>query len=715
LSSRQRRGGKDPGGLGLAARGRCSATVGNLRVARFVLAPVPRRRFAIISSFLVRKTGRIAGGGTPTPQGSSCLLCRGFLSLTAVVLLSQALAASALPKWKAAVVAYHKAQGLRATLKRHSIASSADYLRVVRAYQRVYRVDPGYRNAPLALAAAAQVYTKAGRSFADDRYYTKAIEGYRFLIAQYPASRLAQDACFTIAEIYQRDIENPDAARAAYREYLQQYPRSAKAADAAVEIAKINHTLSDWAQARALQAAGAARAKSAPRGGPVGQVQSIRHWLAPHYTRVVIQTGREVRFNAMHLQNPPRLIFDLDNTRVSPQLARKAFPVEHGFLRRVRVAQFKPRVTRVVLDVPQIEDYSVFALQHPFRLVIDVQGQSPRRAPLVGRPVGPASGLEAGVKLGTFARQSGTGGASPGEDGGAIPGSEFSSSDRSRMVKEETADSVAGEDASIAPRTSSEAAVGDVAPTLTRALGLKIRRIVIDPGHGGHDTGTLGPEGLEEKNVVLDVALRLRRLILRKLECQVVMTRGTDEFIPLEERTAIANLDGADLFLSIHANASRDPNARGIETYYLNFTSDPEALAVAARENATSEQSVFQLQSLVRKIALSEKIDESKDFAKIVDRQLTLHLGEDGDRQPDRGIKKAPFVVLIGANMPSILVEISFLTNPRDERLLRSPHFRQEIARALYAGIARYADALGTIRVAQRSAPQSVPHANSSF
>jgi N-acetylmuramoyl-L-alanine amidase len=283
-----------------------------------------------------------------------------------------------------------------------------------------------------------------------------------------------------------------------------------------------------------------------------------------------------------------------------------------------------------------------------------------------------------------------------------------SSRDEARAVSEDADDSV------VAP-TPSQGLLAGAPPTLTRALGLKIRRIVIDPGHGGHDTGTIGPAGIEEKDVVLDVALRLRRMILRKLGCQVVMTRSADTFIPLEERAAVANEDGADLFISIHANASRDPSARGIETYYLNFTTDPEALAVAARENATSEQSVFQLQNLVKKIALSAKIDESRDFAKVVDRELVLHLDEDGDRQPDRGIKKAPFVVLIGANMPSILVEISFLTNPHDERSLERSQFRQDIAQALYDGIARYTEGLGTIRVAQRAVPQSFTQTNPSF
>ena len=199
------------------------------------------------------------------------------------------------------------------------------------------------------------------------------------------------------------------------------------------------------------------------------------------------------------------------------------------------------------------------------------------------------------------------------------------------------------------------------------------------------------------------MALRLRRLVEQKMGADAIMTRGDDTFIPLEERTAIANQKAADLFISIHANASRDQEARGIETYYLNFTSNPQALEVAARENATSEESVHQLQSLIKKIALTEKIRESEDFALQIQRQVYARVQRSGGGQEDRGVKRAPFVVLIGANMPSILAEISFLTNPRDEKLLRKPEYRQKIAEALFRGVEGYNQSLGGFRVAQRT------------
>ena len=225
---------------------------------------------------------------------------------------------------------------------------------------------------------------------------------------------------------------------------------------------------------------------------------------------------------------------------------------------------------------------------------------------------------------------------------------------------------------------------------------------MIDPGHGGHDTGTIGPDGLREKDLVLDVGRRLGKLLETRLGAEVVYTRKDDTFIPLETRTAIANKQQADLFVSIHANSSRDPNARGVETYYLNFTSSPEALEVAARENAVSEKSIHELGDLVKKIALKEKIEESREFASDVQSSLHSGLYSKSSGLRDRGVKKAPFIVLIGANMPSILAEISFVSNPNDERKLQTAEYRQRIAESLYRGISRYAGGLSGVKVASR-------------
>jgi N-acetylmuramoyl-L-alanine amidase len=230
--------------------------------------------------------------------------------------------------------------------------------------------------------------------------------------------------------------------------------------------------------------------------------------------------------------------------------------------------------------------------------------------------------------------------------------------------------------------------------SLARQLGLGARTIVIDAGHGGHDPGSIGRGGLQEKDVVLDIALRLEKLIRKELGAEVIMTRATDVFIPLEERTAIANSRGADLFLSIHANSARNRAARGIETYFLSFAQDPHAEEVAARENAVSAATMKDLQNLVKAIALNSKIDESRDFAASVQEAMVGSIRPVVPAIRDRGVRTAPLYVLIGANMPSVLAEISFVSNPQDERLLGTPKHRERIAESLFEGVRSYLAAL---------------------
>ena len=235
--------------------------------------------------------------------------------------------------------------------------------------------------------------------------------------------------------------------------------------------------------------------------------------------------------------------------------------------------------------------------------------------------------------------------------------------------------------------------------SLSRQLGLGISRIVIDPGHGGHDPGAQG-RGISENELVLDVALRLEQLLLKDPGVEVVMTRRSDVFIPLEERTALANRQGADLFLSIHANASRNSKAHGVETYFLNFSSNAAAEAVAARENSASGRTMHSLPDIVKAITLNNKLDESRDFATLVQRAMVEHLARSNKNLRDLGVKQAPFVVLIGAGMPSILAEISFVTHSQEGRLLRTAAYRQKIAEALYRGVQQYQRSLKGVSVA---------------
>jgi N-acetylmuramoyl-L-alanine amidase len=238
--------------------------------------------------------------------------------------------------------------------------------------------------------------------------------------------------------------------------------------------------------------------------------------------------------------------------------------------------------------------------------------------------------------------------------------------------------------------------------SMARQLGLGVSRIVIDPGHGGHDPGAQA-NGISEAELVLDVALRLEKLLAKTAGIEVVLTRRTDDYIALQERTAIANREGADLFLSIHANASTNAQARGVESYFLNFANNLSAASVAARENAASGQAMAALPDFVKVIALNNKLDESRDLATEVQRALVAKLAGANKNVKDLGVKQAPFVVLIGAAMPSVLTEISFVSNSQEAKLLRGGSYRQRIAEALFSAIRKYQTSLQNVAtVAER-------------
>jgi N-acetylmuramoyl-L-alanine amidase len=626
-----------------------------------------------------------------------------LIPLIASLLAVSPLSFSAAPKSRRAraIEAFHHAEVLHARLaaKPKSDRQVSDYRVLILAYHSVYRLDPGYGKSPVALKDIADIYREMGQVFSQPRYFTEAIQAYQFVMREYPYSSFAREGPLSVADVFLADLHQPEEARKQVQSFLDKYPRSAKADDARAQLAVIQRTI----EANRAPApppptkVTSVTADSSAGSGGVPQVTEVRHWVGPHYTRIVIGlSGGEAKFETMRLANPDRIVLDLLNTHLSQALKGMKFPVEDGFLKRVRVGQYKPDVTRIVLDVEKVQDFFVFPLPNPFRLVVDVHGP-PDQAP-----------ARTAVAKSTAPKQAESSKTS--EAAGSAKPSAVTTATRKEPASSEKPTEVA-EAKSQAPPVPLKGAEPTEAGsrTLTRALGLKIGKIVIDPGHGGHDTGTIGPTGLEEKNVVLDVALRLAKILREETSSDVILTRKTDVFIPLEERTAIANEKGADLFISIHANSSRDHSARGIETYYMNFTSDPGALEVAARENASSQESVHELRDLIKKIALTEKVEESRDFAMQVQRAIYSRLEKATGRQKNRGVKKAPFVVLIGANMPSVLAEISFLSNPRDERMLKRSTYREKIAEALAQGIIDYGQSLGGIKVAQRVSASGRP------
>ncbi|MBC7925762.1 MAG: N-acetylmuramoyl-L-alanine amidase [Bryobacteraceae bacterium] len=436
-----------------------------------------------------------------------------------------------------------------------------------------------------------------------------------------------------------------------------------------------------------LLTAASAPAQPLPSQSSANTLSAIRFWTFPDTTRVVIETSSEFEFRSDRVPNPDRIFFDLPDTSVRLEKKRHALiPVNDPRLKQIRVAETQPGLSRIVFDVEDSIAFTASRLTNPPRLVVELRKGSVS-VPEPSREFSPPP---------SAARLPATGKQEP------------VLADAPPVLPKSTLPPVA---AVAVPVTTQKARVTlppppkaarvDSSQSMTRVLGLKVGRIVLDPGHGGHDTGTIGPNGLYEKDLVLDVCRRLGALIETRLGAEVVYTRLDDTFIPLERRTEMANHEKADLFLSIHANSSPVAVTSGVETYYLNFTDSKAALELAARENAGSARTVYDLKDLVQQIALHDKIEESRQFAARIQQALFTASARVNLKTRDRGVRKAPFVVLIGAAMPSVLAEIGFVTNPKDEALFRKPEFRQKIAEGLYQGVSRYAGTLSQFQVAQ--------------
>ncbi|MGH9716965.1 MAG: N-acetylmuramoyl-L-alanine amidase [Candidatus Acidiferrales bacterium] len=563
--------------------------------------------------------------------------------------------------------------------------SLADYKKTVAAYHKVYLITPDSEDCTASFIAEGELYEEMGRLY-NAQYFHYAIDVYRFLLQQYPGSRYRGEALLAIASIQKDDLQNSQDAQATYKQYLKMFPHSEKAHEVLADLRDVTNP--DETQPSAppdeLPELQGQRVEPRVLDGSAAAVSSIRTWNVDGATRIMVGLTNTIRYTAAHISSPDRIYFDLYKAQLSQKFSSRIPDLPDGLLKSLRVAQNRQGVVRIVLDVNGAKNYSAYLLSDPYRLVIEVRG-SPTNVSRNGTTTAaaaPAADETANVN----------------RSGRAALAFDLKKSEARIAVETAGSPGPGDSDAADLHPPAVPLPTRDGSRSLARVLDLKVRRIVIDPGHGGRDTGTIGPHGLEEKDVCLDVALRLGRLIEQRLPgAQVIYTRKTDVFIPLEERTAIANRAHADLFISIHANSSPDPEVRGVETYYLNFATSPEAMAVAARENATSEQTEHDLPDLLKKIAQNDKIAESKELAQDIQGALSHRLELVSRHERNRGVKKAPFVVLIGANMPSVLAEISFLSNPTDERLLRKPEERERIAIGLYRGIATYLKSLNSL------------------
>lgn len=518
------------------------------------------------------------------------------------------------------------------------------------------------------------------------------INRYWSFVRRYPSSGYADNALWqagSLSELaFQRFGIDRDNHRAAqlFRWLTDQYPHSS------LKLKALEHI-----QQLALVAPAITSTEST--------IRSVYREVLPEVVRVTIELDQEVPFSQERIGAPSRLFFDVKSTKTISALVDATLRYDSDVVRHIRLGRHPNNTTRIVLDFENVARYSVFTLYNPYRIVIDAERTN--------------TTLAAAKDTETSGTRSVTPPAprSTAKPPAAKPAMPVTASKPITLIARH-APSVAivpiapvvlvARVAPVAPAVAPVAPIAPPAPiapkanssgkySVARQLGLGVSRIVIDAGHGGHDPGA-SAHSSSESEIVLDVALRLEKLLLAEPGMEVVLTRRSDDYVSLEERTEIANKESADLFLSIHANASANATARGVETYFLNFALNPQAEAVAARENAASGKTMNSLPGIVKAIAMNSKLNESRDFAASVQRALVRGLRPGNKTLKDLGVKQAPFMVLVGASMPSVLAEISFVTNRQESRLLKTPAYRQRIAEALLAGILQYQQSLKKIQ-----------------
>ena len=493
------------------------------------------------------------------------------------------------------------------------------WLRCIQAYEKYYQKYPRGRQADEALYATARLYKGLYGYSRKSSDLNESISRFRKVVKNFSKSRFADDAQYQLGEIYRGYRQDLDRAYVEYFKVVMNFPQGDMKPRAEKRLSELEAKMGKGKAPPDLP--GLPDTGTAFKGG-LARVTDIRHWSAQDYTRIVIDVNEQVQYSSHLLRRdpslgkPPRLYIDLQNSTLDSSFAG-GIPIGDGLLRKVRAGQYKPKVVRVVLDIESIEDHKIFSLDDPFRIVIDVTGESRRGLPLPGKDK--ASSL-----------------------------------------------------------------------TLAQQLGLGVQKVVIDPGHGGKDPGAVGHSGVKEKDVVLDIALKLQEKIRSKLHLDAILTRSSDTFLPLEERTALANTQKADLFVSIHTNANKNRRVHGISTYILNVATDAEAARLAAFENSISAKRISDLEKILNDLMLNSKINESSRLAEAVQQGLIKSLPKRYSKIKDLGVKQAPFYVLIGAQMPSIMVEISFITNRLEEKRLKSATYQDAVAEAILAGIQSY-------------------------
>ncbi|MBC8200316.1 MAG: N-acetylmuramoyl-L-alanine amidase [Desulfobacteraceae bacterium] len=448
--------------------------------------------------------------------------------------------------------------------------------------------------------------------------------------------------------VYRHDPSGPWAAAGLYMSgklYQKLYKRSYKKSDKKEAIDLFERIIKRFPKSRyKYKAAVAIRSFSTISKGQkiasiktekkqknLSTVTGLRFWSNPNYTRIVIDADRETSYVHRLLRKDPSIkkpqrLYVDLKNSILGKTTEKRIPINDNLLSDTRAGQHTPDSVRVVVDIKSFKNYKIFSLKNPFRIVIDVWGKDTSPAYKTGSKV-------------IISKKNG--------------------------------------------KITTSA--------LAKQLALGVNRIVIDPGHGGRDYGAPGYlRGVHEKNIVLNIAKKLAKKIREKLGCEVIITRNGDKYLTLEERTAIANTKNADLFISLHTNAARNRRAYGIETYFLNLATDDDAILVAARENATSTKNISDLQTILSDLMQNAKINESSRLAYHVQESMYKHMKKKYRRIKNKGVKQAPFYVLLGAQMPSILIETSFISNSRECKRLINSTYQNHLCDAIVKGIKSY-------------------------
>ena len=542
-------------------------------------------------------------------------------------------------------------------------ASRENWLKGTRNFRRIYLSSPKSDLAPSCLFMLGRVYGDMHDRFGKNIDFEESISYFKDIIRLFPQHRLADDGYFALAKTYLDKENNPRKAADLLNVIVTDYPNG-DMQPAAEELLKLLSKEHDIPLPKIMV--------SSSVDNSLSYVLPVKYWSSDNYTRVVIMASGPVNYKEVLLKEtenkPRRLYIDFKKSYIEPQY-RSPVPIEDGLLRSIRTGQFSPDTVRVVLDIESLGDYKIFNLAEPFRVVIDVRGKKEGpESPSIPTP--PITIVKNNAKTNI-----------------------------NNILEVETASNIVilRETNKFAFSTSSNKSnihedfdTPDTPISLAQQLGLGVKKIIIDPGHGGKDPGAMA-FGMKEKDIVLNIAKELAPVLRKQLHCEVLLTRDEDVFIPLEERTAIANTQNADLFISLHINAHPSAKVRGLETYYLNLTTNAEAMRVAARENATSTHQMSDLQDILSDIMKNSKISESSRLAEQVHNSILSKAENNGYANiKNLGVKQAPFYVLIGAEMPAILIEIAFISNEQDAKNLQDASFVRMLTQEIADGVRTY-------------------------